>query len=148
MIDLMAMVEDLQSVPPELQPQQYEGQRDLCHIIPGMLSLSDRNLMPVALSPRPMLAGHGRKGACSHQEHAANFRTICEAQNQALSASASYSYLIHDGGDTMPSHPRRHRLAPRTVFQVAGTVSVPFAKKRESLAEEYGTAECGNSCKY
>ena len=25
---------------------------------------------------------------------------------------------------------------------------MPFAKKRESLAEEYGTAECGNSCKY
>ena len=105
--DRITAVADLgrktRSVPADLQPQQYDGQRDLCHIIPGMLSLSDRNLMPVALAPLPMLAGHGRKDAGSHQEHAANFRTICEAQYQALCASASYSYVIHDGGDTMPS---------------------------------------------
>jgi hypothetical protein len=75
----------------DLQPQQYEGQRDLCHIMPGVLSLSDRSLMPVALAPLPMPAGYGRKDAGSHQEHAANFRTICAAQYQALSASAIYS---------------------------------------------------------
>ncbi len=43
--------------------------------------------------------------------------------------------------------PRRHHLVQRTVFQVAGTVSVPFAKTRV-FAQEYGTAECVNSCKY
>ncbi|MFH1923009.1 MAG: hypothetical protein ABIP48_24355 [Planctomycetota bacterium] len=68
-----------------------------------MLRLSDRNLMPVVLAPRPMLAGHGRRDAGSHLEHAANFRKICEAQYFALDASSNYSYLIHDGGDTMPS---------------------------------------------
>ena len=91
------------SLAADIKADQYGGQRDLCHIIPGMLSLSDRNLMPVALAPLPMIAGHGRKDAGSHQEHAANFRTICEAQYKELHASASYSYLIHDGGDTMPS---------------------------------------------
>lgn len=91
------------SVSTEMTPQAYKGQADLCHIIPGMLHLSDRNLMPVALAPKPMLAGHGRKDTGSHAEHAANFRKLCEAQYAALDASANYSYLIHDGGDTMPS---------------------------------------------
>jgi dienelactone hydrolase len=84
-------------------PNQYQGQRDLCHIIPGMLSLSDRNLMPVVLAPTPMLAGHGKTDAASQREHAANYRTICEAQYAALGAAKNYSYLIHAGGDTMPS---------------------------------------------
>jgi len=105
--DRITAVADLgrktRSLTVDLQPQQYEGQRDLCHIIPGMLSLSDRNLMPVALAPLPMLAGHGRLDTGSHQEHDANFRAICAAQYKALNASASYSYLIHDAGDTMPS---------------------------------------------
>lgn len=67
-----------------------------------MLSLSDRNLMPVVLAPTPMLAGHGRNDAASQREHAANYRTICEAQYSALGAAKNYSYLIHAGGDTMP----------------------------------------------
>ncbi|MDP6445326.1 MAG: dienelactone hydrolase family protein [Pirellulaceae bacterium] len=91
------------SVRTDLKASQYKGQGDLCHIIPGMLRLSDRNLLPVVLAPLPMLAGHGRKDAGSHKEHAANFRAICEAQYDALGASANYSYLIHGGGDTMPS---------------------------------------------
>jgi len=91
------------SVLADLPPQQYDGQRDLCHIIPGMLRLSDRNLMPVVLAPLPMLAGHGRKDAGSQQQHAANFRAICEAQYKRLGAAADYTYLIHDEGDTMPS---------------------------------------------
>jgi dienelactone hydrolase len=91
------------SVSAEISPKQYRGQRDLCHIIPGMLSLSDRNLMPVVLAPMPMLAGHGRNDAASQREHAANYRTICEAQYSALGAANNYSYLIHGGGDTMPS---------------------------------------------
>lgn len=91
------------SVPADLNTDQYEGQRDLCHIIPDMLSLSDRSLMPVTLAPLPMLAGHGRKDVGSHEEHAANFRTICEAQYKELGAATSYRYLIHAGGDTMPA---------------------------------------------
>ena len=91
------------SIAADMQPKQYRGQGDLCHIIPGMLSLSDRSLMPVVLAPLPMLAGHGRKDAGSHREHLENFRKIGEAQYAALNASKNYSYLIHDGGDTMPS---------------------------------------------
>jgi hypothetical protein len=68
-----------------------------------MLSLSDRNLMPVVLAPLPMLAGHGRKDTGSHQEHSANFRAICEAQYKQLDAATRFTYLVHEGGDTMPS---------------------------------------------
>lgn len=91
------------SVSADINPKQYQGQRDLCHIIPGMLRLSDRNLMPVVLAPMPMLAGHGRNDAASQRGHADNYRTICEAQYSALGAAKNYSYLIHSGGDTMPS---------------------------------------------
>lgn len=91
------------SISADVSPKQYQGQRDLCHILPGMLSLSDRNLMPVVLAPTPMLAGHGRNDAASQRGHAANYRTICEAQYSALGAAKNYSYLIHAGGDTMPS---------------------------------------------
>ncbi len=91
------------SVALPLKPEQYAGQGDLCHIIPGMLSLSDRNLMPVVLAPLPMLAGHGKNDKGSHEEHAANFRAVCEAQYAELGAANKYSYVIHDGGDTMPS---------------------------------------------
>lgn len=92
------------SIAADMQPSQYQGQSDLCHIIPGMLNLSDRNLMPVVLAPLPMLAGHGRKDMGSHGEHAENFHKICAAQYAALNAPESYSYMIHDGGDTMPSN--------------------------------------------
>jgi dienelactone hydrolase len=92
-----------QSVPDETSAANLQPQRDLCHIIPGMFHQCDRNLMPVALAPLPMLAGHGSQDAGSHNEHAASFRKIGEAQYTAIGAAESYSYLIHDGGDTMPS---------------------------------------------
>jgi hypothetical protein len=57
----------------------------------------------VVLAPMPMLAGHGRKDTGSQAEHAANFRETCEAQYATFDASSNYSYLIHDGADTMPS---------------------------------------------
>ena len=75
----------------------------MCHILPGMLSLSDRNLMPVVLAPLPILAGHGKKDPSSQRAHAANYRKIAEAQYAALKAGDNYTYLIHDGADTMPS---------------------------------------------
>jgi hypothetical protein len=68
-----------------------------------MLRLSDRNLMPLVLAPMPMLAGHGRNDAASQRGHTANYRTICEAPYSALGAGKNYSYLIHSGGDAMPS---------------------------------------------
>ncbi|MEO2048509.1 MAG: dienelactone hydrolase family protein [Pirellulales bacterium] len=91
------------SVSMNIAPNQFRGQVDLCHIIPGMLRLSDRNLMPVVLAPMPMLAGHGRKDVGSHREHNTNYRIICESQYAALGVDRDYEYLIHDGGDVMPS---------------------------------------------
>lgn len=81
----------------------YKGQGDLCHIVPGLLGICDRNLHPAALAPLPMLAGHGEKDRGSHLEHAEHFRAIGEAQYAELNASENYRYLIHDGGDTLPS---------------------------------------------
>ncbi len=91
------------SVADEVTAKGYNGQGDLCHIIPGMLKLCDRNLLPVTLAPLPMLAGHGVKDASSQRGHAANYRSICEGQYLELGAAGNYSYLIHEGGDSMPS---------------------------------------------
>ncbi len=105
--DRIAAVADFgrktRSVPLDVAANRYAGQGDLCHIIPGMLHICDRNLMTVAIAPLPMLAGHGRKDAGSHREYLASFRAICEAQYRELGASDRYTYLIHGGGDTMPS---------------------------------------------
>ncbi len=88
---------------PGIDPRRYQGQVDLCHIIPGLLTVCDRNLHCVALAPTPMLAGHGKQDSGSHQEAHEHFRHIGEAQYEALGEAANYTYLIHDGGDTMPS---------------------------------------------
>lgn len=105
--DRIAAVADFgmktRSVSLDTTPRQYQGQRDLCHIIPGLLGLSDRNLMPLGVAPRPMLAGHGRQDKASGREHAANYRTLCQSQYTALDAARNYTYIVHDGGDTMPS---------------------------------------------
>lgn len=81
----------------------YRGQGDLCHIIPGMLSVCERNILPLALAPIPMLAGHGVKDTGSHKAHAANYRELCEKQYETLGRPDDYRYLVHSGGDTMPS---------------------------------------------
>jgi len=83
--------------------KNYRGQGDLCHIIPGMFALAGRNLHPLVLAPLPMLASHGIKDKGSHGEHAANFRELCEKQYAALGAPGNYTYLVHEGGDTMAS---------------------------------------------
>ncbi len=90
------------SVSPAMTAALYRGQGDLCHIIPGMLSVCDRNLMPLALAPMPMLAGHGINDKGSHAEHAAEYRELGEQQYLALGAPGAYTYLVHGGGDTMP----------------------------------------------
>ena len=91
------------SVAADMTVANYNGQGDLCHIIPGMLSLCDRNLQPLVLAPLPMLAGHGQNDAGSHSEHDTEYRRLGESQYAELGATENYSYLVHDGGDTMPS---------------------------------------------
>lgn len=90
------------SITADTTADSYQGMKDLCHIIPGMLSICDRNLIPLAYAPRPMLAGHGRRDASSHGQHEAHYRRLCEAQYDALTARDHYEYHIHDSGDTMP----------------------------------------------
>jgi len=81
----------------------YQGQGDLCHIIPGMFAVASRNIHPLVLAPLPMIAGHGLKDKGSHAEHVENYRKLGEAQYARLGASENYTYLVHAGGDTMPS---------------------------------------------
>ena len=90
------------TVPPGTAADAYGGIKDLCHIIPGLLSLCDRNLLSLAYAPRPMLAGHGRRDASSHAQHEEHYRNLFQCQYEALGAGDDYSYHIHDGGDTMP----------------------------------------------
>ena len=105
--DRIAAVADFgrktRSLDPSIHPKLYKGQADLCHIIPGLLGVCDRNLHPVALAPLPMLAGHGKKDTGSHRESPEHFRAIGEAQYEALGAAHHYEYLVHEGGDTLPS---------------------------------------------
>ena len=90
-------------LPPDVKPGDYRGVNDLCHIIPGMLSLCDRNLLSLAYCPRPMLAGHGRGDRGSHQQAEIHFQTLFARQYEALDASGNFAYHIHDGGDSVPA---------------------------------------------
>jgi len=90
------------SIAADTTAEDYHGMKDLCHIIPGLLSVCDRNLIPLAYAPRPMLAGHGRQDASSHGQYETHYRRLFEAQYDALDARDRYEYHIHDGGDTMP----------------------------------------------
>lgn len=105
--DRVAAVADFgrktRTVATAMTAKNYRGQGDLCHIIPGMFSICGRNIHPLVLAPTPMLAGHGIKDKGSHAEHLANFRGLCEKQYAELGAAGNYTYLVHDGGDTMPS---------------------------------------------
>lgn len=91
------------TVPPGMQADTFNGMRDPCHILPGMLSICDRNLMSLVYCPRPMLAGHGRKDASSNAQGPVHYRAIYEKQYAELGFADRYEYRIHDGGDTMPA---------------------------------------------
>ena len=90
------------SILPGMPPDEFRGLRDLCHILPGMLSLCDRNLLSLAHCPRPMLAGHGRKDSGSHREGPIRFQQLYERQYAALGSADRFEYQIHEGGDSMP----------------------------------------------
>jgi len=90
------------AVPAGTEPGDFRGMGDLCHIIPGMAAVCDRNLLTLLYCPRPMLAGHGRKDAGSHREGPVSYQRLFARQYQALGKGDQYHYHIHDGGDTMP----------------------------------------------
>jgi len=92
-----------QMVPPGVTPNQFQGLRDLCHILPGMLSVCDRNLLGLAYCPRPLLAGHGRQDGGSAREAPVHYRQLYRRQYERLGHADRFQYHVHDGGDVMPA---------------------------------------------
>lgn len=88
---------------PEIEGKARLANNDICHVLPGMLSISQRNLITLAFAPRRLFAGHGRKDVGSHQQSFTYFQDLFEKQYEALGKKRNYSYHIHDGGDTMPA---------------------------------------------
>ena len=68
-----------------------------------MFEIGDRNLIPLAYAPRPMLAGHGIRDKGSHEQAPRYYRDLFAAQYEALGKADQFEYAIHEGGDTMPS---------------------------------------------
>ena len=83
----------------------FVGIRDMCHILPGMLALGDRNVISLAYCPRPLLAGHGRADAGSARDAGRHFQQLLTEQYRALDAVERFRYLEHEGGDVMPAEP-------------------------------------------
>jgi dienelactone hydrolase len=90
---------------------------DPCLVLPGLLTLGERNLFALAYAPRALLAGHGRKDADSMRQGPAHFESLLRAQYEALGRKSRFEYLVHDGGDTMPERAVvdyfRRTLGPR-----------------------------------
>ena len=68
-----------------------------------MFEIGDRNMLLLAYAPRPLLAGHGRKDAGSHEQAPKYYRDLFAAQYEALGHADRFEYAIHEGGDTMPA---------------------------------------------
>ncbi|MCY4588880.1 MAG: acetylxylan esterase [Bryobacterales bacterium] len=90
-------------IPEDASPADFTDVRDKCHILPGMFEIGDRNLIPLAYAPRPMLAGHGIRDKGSHEQAPRYYRDLFAAQYEALGKADQFEYAIHEGGDTMPS---------------------------------------------
>ena len=90
------------AIPPGMTAKQFRGMTDLCHIIPGMAAICDRNLLSLAYCPRPLLAGHGRKDAGSHRQGPVHFKSVFAGQYRKLGKGSRFQYHVHDGADTMP----------------------------------------------
>ncbi len=90
------------TIPEGMTAEEFRGMPDLCHILPGMMSLGDRHMLALAYCPRPMLAGHGRKDAGSHGEGPIHYRQLFQQQYETVDHPDRFKYLIHQEGDTMP----------------------------------------------
>jgi len=89
-------------VPPLGEATRPVGPVDLCHVLPGLLALGDRNVLALAYAPRPLLAGHGRKDAESSRQGPAHYERLLVRQYAALGQRSRLEYRVHEGGDTMP----------------------------------------------
>jgi len=81
---------------------QRGGSSDWCHILPGMLSLCDRNVLALACAPKHLIAGHGRRDKISSRQAPVHYRQLFEKQFNALGREGDFRYHVHNGGDVMP----------------------------------------------
>ncbi len=92
----------------DVEPAQFAGVGDLCHIVPGSFQLGDRNILMFPFAPRPLLSGHGGpKDANSHRQHEQYYTRVHRAQYEALGKPENFRYHMHDGG---------HSIHPETVI--------------------------------
>ncbi len=95
-------------VDPHIKPAEFKGEfqmggnADLCHCLPGMLSICDRNLLSLPYCPRRLLAGHGRRDKLSHGQALTHYKAVFEKQYAALGKPENFQYVLHEGGDVMP----------------------------------------------
>ena len=90
----------------EMTAEEFAGVADMCHILPGTFALGDRNLLMLAYAPRPLLSGHGGPSdRSSHGQYEQYYRSVLEAQYEALGRADDFRYHIHDGGHSI--HPQR-----------------------------------------
>jgi alkaline phosphatase D len=95
-------------VDPDIKAEEFDGEfqlgkrADFCHILPGMLSLCDRNVLALTYCPRPLLAGHGSDDKISERQAPIHVKRLFERQYAALGQSGNFGYHVHPGGDTIP----------------------------------------------
>lgn len=93
----------------DVEPAQFSGIGDLCHIVPGSFQLGDRNILMFPFAPRPLLSGHGGStDRSSHREHQQYYTKIHRAQYAALGKPENFRYHVHDQG---------HSIHPETVIE-------------------------------
>lgn len=87
----------------DMDPAAFQGVIDYSHLFPGLAALGQRNLLPLALAPRPLAIGHGRADLDSDRQSLEMFRTPLVAQYRALGAEGNVDYHEHSAGDVMPT---------------------------------------------
>ena len=86
-------------LPDETTANEFTGIGDICHVIPGTFALGDRNLLLFPFAPAPLLSGHGGPtDKASHGQYERYYRSVYEAQYDALGKPQNFRYHIHDGG--------------------------------------------------
>jgi hypothetical protein len=87
----------------DMDPAAFQGVVDYSHLFPGVAALCQRNILPIALAPRPLAIGHGRADQDSDRQSGEMFRIPLVAQYRALGAEANVDYHEHAAGDVMPT---------------------------------------------
>ncbi len=135
-------------VDPDIKPEEFQGEfqngrnADFCQILPGMLSLCDRNVLSLAYAPRPLLAGHGRKDKTSQRQAPIHVQQLFEQQYSVLGQPKNFRYYVHDGGDSMPHETViaffREKLALREPASASGQDVSTLARAARTVGHLQG----------